>query len=61
MSVKELFGHIGKSGLLPLDGIQIKVMVKDVKTSYGVERFLIAPEAGSGEVWVNAERVSLSA
>ncbi len=52
--MKELYEkYVGKKGLIPATaGILVEVTVKDVKTSYGQNRFLVTPIAGKGEAWV---------
>jgi hypothetical protein len=48
---------IGKRGNLNQGGLSVDVQILDVKQSYGCTRFLVSPMAGSGEVWVSADRV----
>lgn len=44
--------YVGKPAKIQTeDGLWIEVEIKDVKTSYGKERFLVTPVSGSGEVW----------
>lgn len=44
--------YIDKEGyIITEDGLQVNVMVKDVKVSYGNTRFLVSPISGAGEVW----------
>lgn len=42
---------IGKKVKVNLGGLMVIVTIKDVKNSYGKDRFLITPVEGSGEVW----------
>lgn len=46
--------YIDKEILVQYHGLKIKVIVKDVKRSYGNTRYLITPVAGAGEVWVES-------
>lgn len=48
---------IGKRGTINQGGLFVDVQVLDAKSAYGCTRFLVSPMAGSGEVWVSAERV----
>lgn len=54
MTTKELMEDIGKDGVIGLGGLEIKVEIKDVKMSYGRQRWLVAPKAGAGEIWVES-------
>lgn len=46
--------YVDKKAIVNLGGLNVEVTVKDVKISYGKERFLITPVSGSGEVWVES-------
>ncbi len=50
--------YVGKKGTIFAGGLTVEVEVKDVKLAWGKERYLVAPIAGSGEVWV--ESITLS-
>lgn len=52
---------LGKKGIIRLGGLRIEVEILDVKVSYGRNRYLIAPIAGAGEIWVESiEDVNLT-
>lgn len=36
----------------PQGSVKVEVRIKDFKTSYGQNRFLIEPISGHGEIWV---------
>lgn len=56
--MKELIEkYVGKKGAVFLGGLSVQVTIKDVKTSYGRDRFLITPVTGSGEVWVESVKL----
>lgn len=58
-SMKELIEkYVGKEATISAGGLIINVIVRDVKTSYGRDRFLVSPVKGKGEVWI--ESVNLS-
>lgn len=59
MSAAELSKYIGREGDLSTNEILVRVRVEDAKSAYGRTRFLVKPCAGSGTVWVDAERVQL--
>lgn len=53
--MKELYEkYVGKGGHIFLGGLKIHVICKDVKLSWGKERFLVEPTAGQGEIWVES-------
>ena len=49
---------LGRIVELELNGLTVQAKVLDFKLSYGRERWLVTPVAGSGEVWV--EKVKFS-
>lgn len=58
MDILELQQLLGKTALLETsEGLTVEVVVVDAKQAYGHERVLIKPVAGSGEAWVNLERL----
>lgn len=58
MSMKELLTkYLNKQAYVIAEGMRVLVVIKDIKTSYGKDRFLVTPVAGEGEVW--REQVSL--
>lgn len=45
--------YVGKRGSVELkNGLTMDVRILQHKFSYGKDRFLVTPVAGSGEVWV---------
>lgn len=48
---------IDSVGSIEVNGLRFNVKVIDVKNVYGCERYLIVPRNGTGESWVNADRV----
>jgi len=59
-TVESLRQYIGLTGLLSSDKLQFSVLILDAKFSYGNARYLVTPVSGSGEVWVDSSRVSVS-
>ena len=57
---RELQNYIGQKGLLSFDVLKCQVNILDAKMAYGNLRFLVTPVSGSGEVWVDSSRVSVS-
>jgi hypothetical protein len=39
--------------------LSFDVRIQDVKSSYGVKRYLVTPVRGSGEAWINSDRVTV--
>lgn len=61
MSLEDLVGIIGRMGIMPIEGgeLRIKVEVRDVKKAYGNVLYEVKPIEGTGSKWVKAERVHL--
>lgn len=51
MGTKAKLENVGKKGFMFAGGLKIEVEVVDYKNSYGRDRWLVKPVAGSGEVW----------
>lgn len=49
--------YLNKKGYIVLGGLSVHVLIKDVKRSYGRDRFLVTPINGKSEIWV--EKVKL--
>lgn len=51
--MKELIEkYVDKKATINTVGLTVEVVIKDVKMSYGKARFLVAPVAGEGSIWV---------
>ena len=60
-TVESLRQCVGLTGVLSaLPHLKFEVLIVDAKVSYGNARFLVTPVSGSGEVWVDSSRVSVS-
>ena len=63
MTARALSALSGRRGLMRVrmtaGALRFPVRVVDVKQAYGCTRYLVAPVAGEGEAWVDAERVEL--
>lgn len=49
--------QVGRKAMLefrkaPVGKVDVEVRIKDVKSAYGNERFLVSPISGKGEMWV---------
>ncbi len=51
MGTKDKVANVGKKGVFAVGGIKVQVEIVDYKNSYGRDRWLVKPVAGSGEVW----------
>ena len=57
-NMKELIEkYVGKDARIFVGGLTVDVEVKDVKVSYGKERYLVSPLSGIGQVWVESLKV----
>lgn len=61
MSITDMAGVIGMRGLLPVEGGELKIIirVKDVKKAYGNILYEVEPMNGKGTKWIKADRVHL--
>jgi hypothetical protein len=62
MNTSELAKLIGRQATLSgrRNEFATSVRILDAKQVYGVTRYQVEPLQGSGSVWVNAERITLS-
>lgn len=61
MSLLELAKIIGHLGTIQVEEFHIRVVIRDVKTSYGRELVRVEPVegAGTGSKWVRLDRVTV--
>ena len=52
MSLKFKLAQIDKRATTKIGDLTIEVIVRDFKQSYGNDRWLVEPVAGSGSTWV---------
>ena len=52
MSLKTKLVHIDKPATIKCGDLTIDVIVRDFKQSYGNDRWLVEPIAGTGRAWV---------
>lgn len=57
-SASTLGQNVGKTATLHTNELKVSVRIIDAKSAYGALRFLVEPVAGSGQVWVSADRVT---
>ncbi len=58
MTLKDQLETIGKKAIIRLGGLDVEVTIEDYKNSYGNDRWLVKPVAGSGAIWV--EQIELT-
>jgi hypothetical protein len=61
MTVREMTELIGKTAELYVDSMMFRVQILDARTRFGATDVLITPDAGhgSGEKWVQLDRLSV--
>ena len=59
MTATQLHNYIGKRAIYYDKGFEWGVYILDAKRVYGITRFKIVPQAGTGYQWVNETSVSL--
>lgn len=53
--MKDLYEkYVNRNAEITLGGLQVNVVIKDVKVSWGKERFLVSPLSGAGSIWVES-------
>lgn len=52
MSIKDKVAIIGTVNWISLGSITVEVTILDYKCSWGKDRWLVTPVAGTGETWV---------
>jgi N-glycosylase/DNA lyase len=50
--MNDISKKIGKTAEVKLKTLVFKVKILDYKFSYGRDRWLVAPVAGSGQMWI---------
>lgn len=58
MTARDMAGMIGREFGLTEGPFRFRVLVDDVKVSYGTPRAYVSPVGGSGWAWVAADRLS---
>jgi len=58
MTLTEAMQNIGKRGTIQNGPLTIDVTIVDFKNSYGKDRWLIEPVAGSGKAWVETVTIN---
>lgn len=51
--------YVNRLGWFDIEGLRVRIGVLDAKRAFGHIRVLITPMAGTGEQWVNLDRVTL--
>ena len=57
--MKEYYQNIDKLALYPVNGLTVKVIITDVKSSYGSVCYQITPVDGIGSIWVNVSSINI--
>ena len=58
MGTKDKVAKVGEKGAMLAGGFKVEVEIVDYKNSYGRDRWLVKPVAGSGEVWTEQDVTS---
>lgn len=59
LTAKEMAELVGREGEAKIGAFTVKVIVLDVKLSYGSLRFLVTPYAGEGQAWMASTSIYL--
>jgi hypothetical protein len=58
MGTRDKVAKVGEKGMMFAGGFKVEVEIVDYKNSYGRDRWLVKPIAGSGEVWTEQDVTS---
>lgn len=53
MTTKQLSPLLNAQGTIFQKGLAVRVIIKDVRRTYGVTQYLVTPVSGRGERWMN--------
>jgi hypothetical protein len=56
MTLREMNRYIDAQGWVRFDDLNVRVIVQDVRVSYGTVQLCVTPVKGSGEKWVTTQR-----
>lgn len=59
ITTNDIHDAIGKTAELDLNGLIVRVRITNTKCAYGTVRAEVTPVAGSGLVWVMADRLTI--
>jgi hypothetical protein len=59
-TASDLTSLVGRRGTIDLNSLTVNVSVRNARHRYGHVDLLISPDAGSGEQWVEARRVTIA-
>jgi hypothetical protein len=59
MTVKEMNALVSQKAAWHVEGLEVVVTIYDVKRAWGNTLVLISPDKGTGEKWVNLEKLNL--
>lgn len=59
MTILEMAALIGSKGLLSMEGMKVRIIINNVKKSYGNINVLVTPVDGYGEKWVSLDRITV--
>ena len=59
MTATERAELVGREGTVNLDGLNVSVVVVDVRDAWGRLQLQVRPVSGNGEIWVLRERTRL--
>ena len=57
MALRDEQKAVGREGLVRTNGMEISVIIRDVRLRPQAVDYLIEPTAGMGKVWIDAEQV----
>lgn len=56
----DLTTYVGRKGTINMDGLSVGIEVKEARVRFGHLDLLVTPLIGSGERWIESQRLSLT-
>jgi hypothetical protein len=59
LSIQDDLLSIGKEGIIRVNSLEVSVIIRDVRIRQLVLDFLVEPTAGTGETWVESNKIKI--
>jgi hypothetical protein len=59
MSLSDEQKAVGREGLVRANGLEISVIIRDVRLKTNAVDYLIEPTAGKGKAWIDGDQVRI--
>ena len=59
MAFKDEQRAVGREGIIQTNGLEVSVIIRDVRQRPRAVDYLIEPTAGRGKIWIDADHVRI--